>query len=408
MFTYVSSIFMFASIHIYTYIIMLVEHTLTHIYMHIYTYCRIYRSLNYLCNTHICIFQAILNAVASVLPKAEHRHCARHVFAHWHKNFRGDEMKLMFWKIAKAYSLADYNDAMAELEEVNADAAHAFKAYNPKVFCRAFMNTSIKSDAITNNMAETFNGYIINARTKHLIYMMEDIRVALMQRLVNKRKEMEKQNSGVCPRIQSILDKEKAKASNCDVLPSTEHIFNVRYYLDQLIVDLDAKTCTCKKWDMMGIPCCHALACIFFLNHEAEAYVDECYKTEVYLKSYAGSIPPIEGERHWPRIEMKIDPPPIKVGPGRPRKSRIRDPFEDPKRPGTLSRHGMEMTCTLCKTKGHNKRGCPQKGVIQPSEPHLRRPGEGPGRRPQPVLLHPTMVLNQHPYITQFQLNQHS
>ncbi|KAL2904767.1 Long-chain-fatty-acid--CoA ligase [Bienertia sinuspersici] len=251
--------------------------------------------------------------LSTVLPKAEHRHCARHVYAHWHKHFRGDELKLKFWKIAKAYSLADYNDAMAELEELNADAA-----YNPKCFCRAFMDPSIKSDAITNNMVETFNGYIINARTKHLIYMMEDINVDLMQRLVNKRKEMEKQSTGLCPSIQSMLKKEKEKASMCDVLPSSESIFNVRYYLYQLIVNLQLKTCT------------------------SETYVDDCCKTEVYLKCYAGFIPPIEGERHWPRVEMKVDPPPIKVGLGRPRKSRIKDLFEDSKKPGKLSRHGFQ------------------------------------------------------------------
>uniref|UniRef100_A0A803MIV1 PB1-like domain-containing protein n=1 Tax=Chenopodium quinoa TaxID=63459 RepID=A0A803MIV1_CHEQI len=42
------------------------------------------------------------------------------------------------------------------------------------------LKTSIKTDAITSNMAETFNGNIINAKTKHLLYMLEEIRTALM------------------------------------------------------------------------------------------------------------------------------------------------------------------------------------------------------------------------------------
>ncbi|XP_056690438.1 uncharacterized protein [Spinacia oleracea] len=186
--------------------------------------------------------QAILNAVAAVLPKAEHRHCARHIFAHWHKTWKGDEMKLLFWKIAKAYNLADYNDALEELTQLNVDAATAFKGYKPEVFCRAFLDTTMKTDAITSNIAETFNGYIIQARTKHLIFMLEDIRNNLMQRLVVKRQQMEKSTSILCPRIQQKLEKEKAKASNCDVIPSTDTLFNVNYYLDQLVVDLEART----------------------------------------------------------------------------------------------------------------------------------------------------------------------
>ncbi|KAL2899991.1 Mediator of DNA damage checkpoint protein 1 [Bienertia sinuspersici] len=85
---------------------------------------------------------AILNGVASVFPLAEHRHCARHVFALWHKTYRGDEMKIRFWKIVKSYNMADYTEALEELKEVDHQAVIAFQSYNPKVFCRAFLSTT--------------------------------------------------------------------------------------------------------------------------------------------------------------------------------------------------------------------------------------------------------------------------
>ncbi|XP_021767368.1 uncharacterized protein LOC110731795 [Chenopodium quinoa] len=183
----------------------------------------------------VCIISdehmGILNAVKSVLPKAEHRHCGRHVFAHWPKSFREDEMKLHFWKIAKCYNLADYNDDIEDLNKLDPYAAVAFKAYNPKLFCKDFLDCSVKSDAITSNMAETFNGYIINPRTKHLIYMLEDIRCALMQRLLQKRLEMQKCTSNLCPKIQIRLEKNNEKAAMCDVSSSTETLFIVSHYL---------------------------------------------------------------------------------------------------------------------------------------------------------------------------------
>ncbi|KAL2921934.1 Mediator of DNA damage checkpoint protein 1, partial [Bienertia sinuspersici] len=212
---------------------------------------------------------AILNGVASVFPLAEHRHCARHVFALWHKTYRGDEMKIRFWKIVKSYNMADYTEALEELKEVDHQAAIAFQSYNPKVFYRAFLSTTCKSDVITNNIAETFNGYIINARNKHLIYMLEDIRVALMQRLVQKREEMEKCTSALCPRIQQKLEKEKEEVAKRTVLPLTATLFQVNHNLDSLTVDLETRTCTYRKWDMCGVPCCHAIAAIFFCHRNA-------------------------------------------------------------------------------------------------------------------------------------------
>ncbi|KAL2937954.1 hypothetical protein RDABS01_021403 [Bienertia sinuspersici] len=124
--------------------------------------------------------QGILNACAKVFPAAEHRHCARHIFAHWHKDFRGDEMRDLFWRAAKAYNQADFEDTLSDMEKVNPAAAISFRRYNPQVVCRAFLNTESKCDVVTSNMAETFNGYVIQARTKHIIYMFEEIRGKLM------------------------------------------------------------------------------------------------------------------------------------------------------------------------------------------------------------------------------------
>ncbi|XP_021763955.1 uncharacterized protein LOC110728619 [Chenopodium quinoa] len=186
---------------------------------------------------------------------------------------------------------------------------------------------------------------------------------------------MEKWSGVLCPRIQEKLDKEKHKATYCDVHPSTDQLFNVIHGLNLLVVNLEEKTCSCRKWEMVGISCCHVVACIFFMNKEAEDYVERCYTREAYLQAYAGSIPPFEGERFWPKVQCPLDPPPIKIGPGRPRKNIIRDPFENPKKPGCLTKSGVKMTCSLCKYKGHNKRRCPNKDTIPPpTKRHRGRP----------------------------------
>lgn len=128
------------------------------------------------------------------------------------------------------------------------------------------------------------------------------------------------------------------------------------------------------------MPCCHAVACAFFLRHKAELYVSEYLTKVAYLKSYKGCIGPVVGEKHWPTSDLQIQPPPIKIGPGRPKKNRKKDPHEDPKNHGRLTRHGYQMTCSLCKLKGHNKRKCPDKGnFISLSAPPKRKKGRPRG-----------------------------
>ena len=71
---------------------------------------------------------------------------------------------------------------------------------------------------------------------------------------------------------------------------------------------------------------------------------------------------------------MPIDPPPIKISPGRPRKTRIKIAHEDPKKPGILTRHGMQMSCGICKSTRHNKRKRSKKDkVVDPTPPPMKR-----------------------------------
>ena len=93
--------------------------------------------------------------------------------------------------------MADYNETLDEMENVNPGEATGIRGTNPEIFYKAFLKADTKGDVIVNILTETFNGYIINAKTKHLIYMLEDIRATLMQRLVLKGQEMEK-SSHMC------------------------------------------------------------------------------------------------------------------------------------------------------------------------------------------------------------------
>lgn len=47
-------------------------------------------------------------------------------------------------------------------------------------WCQAFFSDMLKCDVIDNNMCETFNEVVLNARSKPIIIMLEDIRQYVM------------------------------------------------------------------------------------------------------------------------------------------------------------------------------------------------------------------------------------
>lgn len=61
------------------------------------------------------------------------------------------------------------------MKVVSPTAASDFAACNPKTFCRAYIESHCTFDVVTRNMVETFNGHILQARSMHLIDMLEEL-----------------------------------------------------------------------------------------------------------------------------------------------------------------------------------------------------------------------------------------
>ncbi|KAF7843506.1 Glycoside hydrolase, family 47 [Senna tora] len=131
------------------------------------------------------------------------------------------------------------------------------------------------------------------------------------------------------------------------------------------VVDLNNQTCTCKVWDLIGIPCGHGVVAIYKMKGIPEEYVHPVYRTSTFMNAYTITIGPVPSEENWPTSNhTKILPPHYKTAPGRPKKARKRA-ADEPQNPFRESRKGATMRCGNCGSIGHNARGC--KGPVNPN-----------------------------------------
>lgn len=130
----------------------------------------------------------------------------------------------------------------------------------------------------------------------------------------------------------------------------------------EIIVDLGQKTCDCRKWQLIGMPCYHACSCIFFLKQSPLDYMHECYKKKTYMEVYFNVLEPINGEKFWEETNTTpMLPPLVKIAAGRPRKNRSKknDIVESRKSdPNRLKRTGTSLRCSYCGESKHNMRSC--------------------------------------------------
>lgn len=269
--------------------------------------------------------------------------------------------------------MAEYNEALDKLKRRNQAAYDDFIERDTTKFCKVFIDPSSVSDMILNNISDTFNGYILSARGKHIIHMLEEIRISLMERLHRKATELRGFNHIICPQIVKKLEEIKSFSRYCVPHASSDILFEVENFGDRFVVNVRDKTCTCRAWDIKGIPCKHDCAALHLMREDAAKYCSDVYSVEKYIKTYTYGLPPLNGEKLWPAAEgYPVQPPLAKKIPGRPKKNRKKNPCEsDPSNPTKFRKTGVKMTCGKCKQVGHNQRKCKNEAMAPVPKPKV-------------------------------------
>ena len=117
------------------------------------------------------------------MPLAEHRQCARHIYANFRKKFIGVEYRNLFWKAARATYPSRFERIMGQIQSVSKEAYTHLMERHPETWSMAFFKTDKACDAVENGISECFNSLIVEARRKPIINLLEDIRVLCMESL---------------------------------------------------------------------------------------------------------------------------------------------------------------------------------------------------------------------------------
>ncbi|WMV48790.1 hypothetical protein MTR67_042175 [Solanum verrucosum] len=265
-------------------------------------------------------------AVEVLLPNAERRMCARHIWANWQKRWRGEERRKAFW------------------------------------------------------------------RHKSVISMLEDIRHKMMDRHGDMIKFVDTWIGDISPMARLILEENKEIGRTLRVNWNHDIGFEIQEEEYRHIIDMTRKTCSCRLWQLRGIPCQHAVCALYHIGQEPEDYVEHWYKKDTFLRAYKYFLQPISNMIMWPDTNNPpVEPPEVKPMPGRPGRCRRKDKDEPRKKKwGKASKNGVKMSCSKCHQVGHNKRTCKSVPSQQPTQqparpfqqPPVRQPSQPPLRQP--------------------------
>ena len=336
-------------------------------------------------------------AVDQVFPGVEHRECMRHLVANFGKLFKGKLYDDNLWPSSLTYSSKKH---MYHLRQMftKQEVKDFLEKDHPKIWARSKFNEICKVDYVNNNLAESFNAWIRKVKGLNLVDMLDKIRQMLMAKFSLRQKIAAEKFVGhkIIPAVMKPLHAKtrslkmtliKRKPYEAEVTAIDKENREWRYP-----VDLEKRTCSCKHWQITGLPCIHALFFITSLRGpaaEIDQYVHEYYSVAKFNATYAENVPSMEGKQQWEVVNpgFVLHAPLQGRAPGRPKKTRIRSSAE-----GRSGLGPRKRRCKRCGGSGHIARTCKNAvdasfgeddhwGAENAQEPPAEREAEPPAER---------------------------
>ena len=194
----------------------------------------------------------MLNAINAVFPNCPQRYCLRHIYANFQiVGFRGEELQKLVYAASYSHTLNGFDVAMQKLKEESEIAWVWLSKIPVETWARHAMDYNCKSDLVVNNLSEVFNKMILNVRGKPVQTMIDGSRTKLMVRHEVKRSGAATARWEICPAYSEILEENKKWSRLCTSKKAAANLWQVTSGVDRIYaVDLDAKSCGCKKWDL--------------------------------------------------------------------------------------------------------------------------------------------------------------
>ena len=181
-----------------------------------------------------------------------------------------------------------------------------------------------------------------------------------MTRYYAKNNEVEHICEIICPKIRKKLEKSVEFSRTCQAAPAGQGLFVVNDRGVDFSVDTRREMCSCKRWDLSGIPCCHGVSALRYDKIPPESRVNSCYSIATYCKASEHIIMPCQDVSEWAKMKgTKILPPPIQKKKGRRAKNRKQQLEEKQGKRGVqITRASVVIQRGYCGGPGHNINGC--------------------------------------------------
>ncbi|XP_024009577.1 uncharacterized protein LOC112084590 [Eutrema salsugineum] len=286
---------------------------------------------------------SVLKALAKVFTQSTHGICIHHLLNNVVTFFKTKGLTGLIAKASKEYRVADFERKFNDIKNISPLVGNYLVEAGIEKWARCKFS-GFRYDVRTTNPAESMNTALRSPREYP------------RGRLSAKHKDP------LTIEVEKKIGRRIEKGKTFIVYPVNQNQFLVRGDKIDCLVDLELRSCSCGKYDLLKIPCRHAIKAASSVDKELQPLTDDMYTTATWRKAYEECINPIGvPEDSW-QVPVDVEharvlPPETRRAAGR-RKKRRYETMEDKIRSSQGSQGSRKHKCSRCGVAGHKRGTC--------------------------------------------------
>ncbi|XP_059315773.1 uncharacterized protein LOC132066485 [Lycium ferocissimum] len=268
---------------------------------------------------------------------------------------------------AKAYGYQEFNEQFQQLRDKCPEAANCLEFdIGFDKWSRAYFPAN-RYDVLTTNIVESLNSMLRDEREYPITALFTSISRRFAQIFRQRRAYISCSINLSGPSAEKTLRKKMNEGDSLFIhnINGDANEFTIVSSGLTAKVNLLNKTCTCREYDLVKLPCAHAMASLRLkyrpdYGSSIYEYSSPMYKVQSYILAFGETTNVVPPELEWKVLEeyanMYIPPPAYDPKLGRKRVKRIPGIAESFKSNG--SRKGKRNKCLICNGDGHKKTTC--------------------------------------------------
>ncbi|KAL5544358.1 hypothetical protein UlMin_008142 [Ulmus minor] len=205
---------------------------------------------------------------------------------------------------------------------------------------------------MTTNILKWINAILVKERELPVTALAEEMRSLVQRWHYERRMEAEKCKTRLTPPAKTLLSEQYQLSMRMRLDPASDTVYTVLDGDKNGVVYLQARTCSCRRFQLEQLPCAHAMITIRHSKRDVYDFCSEYYNLSTWKATYAGVVYPLPHQGDWVVLnevrDVKVLPPDIRLVSGRRRKSRIPSVGEN------AQCHKCSRYCQL----GHHRKKC--------------------------------------------------